>query len=591
MVKKFFISMLGTMAGLWLSLIIIIIGGIFVVGVLVSKSMAGPISDIKGDNIILLDLSGSIPERQSQTSVKDLLNYSDFSSDDLSKILATLELAREDKNIKGLYINCAGSTLGIASRSEIVEQLKLFKKSGKFIYAYADGYEQGDYYVACVADSIFINPVGSLNIRGLSSSTIFYKNLLDKLGIDIDIVRVGSFKSAVEPYMRMDMSEESKLQTSVFIDGIWKEIATTIAEQRNLKDANVVNNWADSLMFTWNPKKYVEQNAISSLNYKSEVENSLRKKMNLNKKAQLPFITPSEYLEKKTSAFGSQAKPHVAVLYAIGEISDSGKDGIVGTTMVEQIEELANDKNVCGLLLRVNSPGGSAFASEQIWKALEDFKTTGKPMYVSMGDYAASGGYYISCGADVIYADPATLTGSIGIFGIIPNAKRLLTDKIGLGYETVESNKNANFPSIFVSANKEQLSSLQKYVERGYETFTSRVAMGRNIPVDSVKIIGGGRVWDGKSALRLGLVDELGSMWRAIYDLTEKLNLSHTDIVCYPKIEISMLESLIRESTKNLEFSGSEAGPLEEINAYYGIIETIRNMSPIQARMETIMVR
>lgn len=589
MVKKFFISMLGTMAGLWLSLIILFFGGIFVVGVVVSKSLIGSSVEIKGDKILYLDLSGSITERQSQASVRDLLNYMDETSDDLSSILSALELAREDKNVKGVYIDCGGSSLGIASRSEIVEKLISLRKSGKFVYAYADNYEQGDYYVASVADSVFINPVGSLNVHGLSSSTIFYKNLFDKLGIDVNIVRVGSFKSAVEPYMRMDMSEESKLQTSIFINSIWNEVASTIAEQRNLKDVSIVNNWADSLIFTWNPEIYVEQTAVSALRYRSEVEKTLRMKMGIDKDDALPLITPAEYVESKTILSDNTSKPHLAVLYAVGEISDAGSDGIVGRTMVEQIEELANDKNVKGLLLRVNSPGGSAFASEQIWKALEDFKATGRPLYVSMGDYAASGGYYISCGADMIFADASTLTGSIGIFGIIPNAKRLLTDKIGLGYQTVESNQNANFPSAFESPTVEQLSALQSYVERGYETFTSRVAAGRNIPVDSVKAIGGGRVWDGKSALKLGLVDELGSMWQAIDALAGELDLRPTDIVCYPRLESSMLETLIKESKKNLNVSVS--CPIENIVEYAEFMEKIRHMSPIQARMETIILK
>lgn len=589
MVKKFFISMLGTMAGLWLSLLIFVVGGIFIIGALASKSLLGSSTNINGDKILYLDLSGSISERETQTSVSDLLNYVEDTSDDLSSILYALELSRDDKKIKGVYLNCNGASLGVASRSEIIAELQKIKATGKFVYAYADNFEQGDYYVASVADSIFLNPVGSLNIHGLSASTIFYKNLLDKLGIDVNIVRVGSFKSAVEPYMRMDMSEESKHQTSVFINSIWDDIASTIAEGRHIKDVNVVNNWADSLIFTWNPERYLSQNAVSALKYRHEVEAMLKNKLKIDEKKGLPLITPSEYLETKKSLAGNSSKPHVAVLYAVGEISDTGNDGIVGNSMVEQINQLAADEQVKGLLLRVNSPGGSAFASEQIWHALQNFKATGKPFYVSMGDYAASGGYYISCGADVIYADASTLTGSIGIFGVIPNAKRLLTDKIGLGYQTVESNKNANFPSLFESPSAEQLSAMQEYVERGYETFTSRVAAGRDLSVDSVKIIGGGRVWDGKSALNLGLVDKLGSMWDAISQLTSDLNLQSTDIVCYPKLEATMLQTLIKESKKNLEISDNGV-TMEQVKAYNDLVDRIRNMSPIQARMETLLL-
>ncbi len=591
MVKKFFITMLGTMAGFWLSLIILVIGGAFIIGALAAKTLIGSTSsDIKGDKILYLDLSGSIAERQQQMSVTDLLSMIDEPSSDLSTILSALVLSRDDKKIKGLYINCGGSSLGIASRSEIVAELKKFKQSGKFIYAYADNYEQGDYYVASLADSIFVNPVGSINIHGLSASTVFYKNLLNKLGIDVNVVRVGSFKSAVEPYIRMDMSAESRLQTSVFINNIWADITQSIAESRGLKSPAQVNLWADSLIFTWSPDRYVTDNAVSALKYREEVKNSLRKKMKIDDDAKIPFITPSEYIEGKTVLSDNSSKPHLAVLYAVGEISDSGSEGIIGEKMVDQINELAKDKNVKGLLLRVNSPGGSAFASEQIWNALENFKLTGKPFYVSMGDYAASGGYYISCGADEIYADASTLTGSIGIFGVIPNAKRLLTEKIGLGYQTVESNKNANFPSLFEAPSQEQLSAMQTYVNRGYDTFVSRVASGRSIPVDSVKAVGGGRIWDGKSALNLGLVDKLGSMWSAINDMTNDLGLSSTDIVCYPKIETTVFETLLKESKKNLE--ATETGlSKQEINAYRKFVEKIQNMSPVQSRMEPVILK
>lgn len=590
MVKKFFISMLGTMAGLWLSLIIFVIGSIFIIGTLAAKSLIGSSSEIKGDKILFIDLSGNISERETQTSVMDILSYVDEKSDDLSSILSSLVIARDDKKVKGVFIDCGGSSLGIASRSELIDGLKKFKASGKFVYAYADNYEQGDYYVASIADSIFVNPVGSINVNGISASTVFYKNLLEKLGIDVNVVRVGSFKSAVEPYLRMDMSEESKLQTSVFINNIWNDISTTISEARGLKDASVVNIWADSLIFTWNPERYVKEKAVSALKYRSEVEQSLRIRMDIDDDCDLPLMTPAEYIESKTILPDNSSKPHLAVLYAVGEISDNGTEGIIGRKMVDQINQLAKDDDVSGLLLRVNSPGGSAFASEQIWKALEDFKTTGKPFYVSMSDYAASGGYYISCGADVIYADASTLTGSIGIFGIIPNAHRLLTDKIGLGYQTVESNRNANFPSIFDAPSQEQLSAMQTYVNRGYDTFTSRVAAGRDLPVDSVKAIGGGRVWDGKSALELGLVDRLGGMWTAIDDLTEELGLASTDIVCYPKLEATMLETILKESKKNLALPDN-ALSVEEIKTFWDFSKKIQNIEPVQARMETMILK
>ncbi len=592
MLKKFFVAMLGSMAGFWLSVLLLIFGSIFITGVLIGKALIGSGKpDIKGEKILLVDLSGAIPEREGGSSMSDFMSYMSDPTDDLASILKAVRCAADDKKIKGVFIDCKGSSLGVASRSEILEALKYFKESGKFVYAYADNYDQGDYYVASIADSVFLNPVGIVNVHGLCSTTIFYKDVLDKLGIDVNVVRVGSFKSAVEPYMRMSMSEESRLQTSVYVNSIWGDISKEISNNRHLDGEHVVDSWADSIIaFTYAPDQFVAHRVVSSLKYRSQVDDILRKKMGVDSDEDIPFVSVADYSLSKAVDVVSANDVHIAVLYAVGEIVESGDEGIVGDKMVPEIQRLAKDDKVKGMILRVNSGGGSAFASEQIWKALEDFKTTGKPFYVSMGDYAASGGYYISCGADKIYSDASTLTGSIGIFGIIPNAQKLVKDKLGFGIENVSTSKNANFPSLMETPTPQQLASMQEYVNRGYETFTSRVAVGRDMSVDSVKIIGGGRVWDGASALQLGLVDKIGGLYDCIIDMAEALDLNESDVISYPNIELNMLEKILKESKGKFNVD-LDAIDLEQAKKYLDGLSKVRNMSPLQARMEQVVLQ
>lgn len=576
--------MLGTMAGLWLS--IIIFGFVLMVGLVASiaKAIGNNEVETPSEGILYLNLQGSIPERPAQFDIYDIINGADFSADCLSDIVSAIRLAGKDKKIKAIYINCNGASMGIASRYEVVEALKEFKKSGKKIYAYADNYEQGDYYMASLADDVYLNPVGSLNVHGIGVQTVFFTGLLEKLGVEVQVVKVGSFKSAVEPFIRTSMSEPSKLQTSIFVNQIWNNMASEIAYARDVNKADV-DMWADSLSFTWAPEVYVDRRMVSELKYRSDVEDALRERLDIGKGKKLPLISPSAYMMKNGKSDAS--KKHIAVLYAVGDIVDSGKEGIVDDLLVPEIAKLAANDKVAGLVLRVNSGGGSAFASEQIWQALEKFKETGKPFYVSMGDYAASGGYYISCGADRIFADPTTLTGSIGIFGMIPNAHKLLTDKIGLAFETVASSPNSNFPNFTEPMSPRQHAAMQSYVERGYETFTSRVAEGRHIPQDSVKAIGGGRVWDGVSALKIGLVDELGTLNDAVSALAENLNLDADKYVCYPLEEDDWKKMVLGSLSGIEEYSEESFGEIARMKRF---AEHLMHMHPVQARMEYVIV-
>ena len=588
MIKKFFLTMLGTIAGIWVSIIVFVLGSIIAIGILVGKN-ADTSAIAGGDSILRIDLSGQIVDRVQPGSFMDvLMSASEGNTQGLDDLVAAIMKARDDKKIKGIFLDCSGSSSGIATRAELLEALRYFKEdSSKWIYSYADSYAQGDYLLASVSDKIYLNPIGEVDIHGLQSMVMFYKGLMDKLGVEMQVVKVGTFKSAVEPFLRTDMSEANREQTRIYVDQIWDDIAGNIAANLSLTPADV-NLWADSLASTWAPEIYVDRKMVSELKYRSQVEEILRKQMKLDKDDKLPYVSPSEYLASKIDPFESKGK-HIAVLYAVGDIVVSGEGGIVSETLVPQIEKLAADDDVKGLVLRVNSGGGSAFASEQIWKALEDFKAKDKPFYVSMGDYAASGGYYISCGADSIFADATTLTGSIGIFGMIPSAEKLLNDKLGLTTDIVASNPNAVVAAPYRPYSPTQIAAMQKYVERGYATFTGRVAEGRKMEIDSVLKIAEGRVWDGQSALRIGLVDKIGSLQYAIDAMARRLDMKPSETVRYPALEEDFWATVLKESqSMSVEINGI---PAEDIATALRAARALRDADPIQARMEPTVLR
>ena len=588
MIKKFFLTMLGTIAGIWVSIIVFVLGSIIAIGILVGKN-ADTSAIAGGDSILRIDLSGQIVDRVQPGSFMDvLMSASEGNTQGLDDLVAAIMKARDDKKIKGIFLDCSGSSSGIATRAELLEALRYFKEdSSKWIYSYADSYAQGDYLLASVSDKIYLNPIGEVDIHGLQSMVMFYKGLMDKLGVEMQVVKVGTFKSAVEPFLRTDMSEANREQTRIYVDQIWGDIASNIAANLSLTPADV-NLWADSLASTWAPEIYVDRKMVSELKYRSQVEKILRKQMKLDKDDKLPYVSPSESLASKIDPFESKGK-HIAVLYAVGDIVVSGEGGIVSETLVPQIEKLAADDDVKGLVLRVNSGGGSAFASEQIWKALEDFKAKDKPFYVSMGDYAASGGYYISCGADSIFADATTLTGSIGIFGMIPSAEKLLNDKLGLTTDIVASNPNAVVAAPYRPYSPTQIAAMQKYVERGYATFTGRVAEGRKMEIDSVLKIAEGRVWDGQSALRIGLVDKIGSLQYAIDAMARRLDMKPSETVSYPALEEDFWATVLKESqSMSVEINGI---PAEDIATALRAARALRDADPIQARMEPTVLR
>lgn len=589
MLKRFFISLLGTIAGIWIS-----IGLFFFIGILIAV-IAGSATDsdyidIDKHSILHIKLEGEINERPAEISLVDEVYGNTMPQLALNNITAAIRAAADDSRIDGIYIDCRGTLAGITTRLDILQALQFFKKhSDKWIVAYADSYTQGDYLIASIADELYVNPVGNIDIHGLASTTYFYKKLLDKAGIDVQVIKVGTYKSAVEPFILSEISQANREQQELFIGQIWKTIAGEIAQNRSTA-IEAVDQWADSLIFAENPETYTRCNLATALAYRHEVTESLKEKTNRGSD-DLRLVTPAQYCSSTQLPHTSDTGNDIAVLYAVGDIVDIGDEGIVGPKVVRQIEELIKDKNNKGLVLRVNSGGGSAFASEQIWEALTRYKQTDRPLFVSMGDYAASGGYYISCCADRIYAQPTTLTGSIGIFGLIPCVEGLMTDHLGITQSTVATNSNADFISLTTPMNETQRKKMQQEINRGYETFVSRCATGRDITVDSIKTIAEGRVWDGKTALSIGLVDKLGNLDDAITAMADSLGFGDKYTVTeYPKLKLSFwdrLEELQNGTVKN-RLLRQELG---ENYRMYRKIEQIKQMARIQARMDEIEVQ
>ena len=589
--KRFFISFLGSLTAIWVSVILLGIG-IFVTMMMMIASMASGTGavQVKPNSVFCLDLGISVCEYPQSMSLMDHLYSRDFTENVvLGDIVEAIDRASKDEDIKGMYIKCGdGISAGMTQIAVISDAVKRFRKAGKWVYAYGDDIAQSDYVIACEADSIFMNPQGSVNIHGLGSSTMYYKGLMDKLDVTMQIAKVGTYKSAVEPYMVTEPSEASKEQQTLFLGNMWKVIKDRIITARNV-DSTAIDNWANSFSIMNDKAWFLSEKIVDAEIYRHQMEDKLKAKVKCKKEDDINFVSPSDYLASGRNV-PEKGKARIAVYYAEGEINDSGESGIVGDKVCKDILKLAEEKEIDALVLRVNSPGGSAFASEQIWEALEQFKTlTGKPFYVSMSDYAASGGYYISCGADRIYADPLTLTGSIGIFGMLPNASGLLKNKLGVNVVSVATNPEGVMPSMFQGLTPYQMEAFQKNVERGYELFVSRVAKGRGMTVDAVKAVAEGRVWDGKEALGKGLVDKIGNLDAVLTDLAAELKVKDYEVKKYPEVEQDFWSQMLKiGSNVKMHIIEDELG--DNFELWY-MLQRLQNMAPIQARMDYITVK
>lgn len=583
--KKFLYSFLGTMAGIWVSVILLGVLFFMTIGALVMSSKDGSPFSMKDDSVLHIVLSGEVTDRETPISLRSqLLNDTDPMLS-LSQLVDAINAAKEDKNIDGIFLDCRGASMGAAQAQTLVTALNGFKESGKWIYSYADTYSQAEYFVASSADSVFVNPVGMIDIHGLQATTMYYKELLDKIGVNMQVVKVGTYKSAVEPFLLNDMSDANREQQTVFLGSIWEVMKKSIADRRKVSPDSV-NSWANNFAFAKQSDFYLKNKIVDGVKYRHEVEEMLADETGVADEPRLVSVSDYMTVAKSPLRKLSGKGKNIAVLYALGDITESGTEGITSEQMVPVILKLAKDKNVDGLILRVNSGGGSAYASEQIWEALEQYKKiSGNPFYVSMSDMAASGGYYISCGADKIYAEPMTLTGSIGIFGMIPDFKPLMKDKLGVSTFTISTN-TGSMPSVFQPMTEQQRAAMQGYVNQGYELFVKRCANGRKKSVDQIKAIAEGRVWDGTTALKIGLVDKLGGLQMAIDDMAKALGTDNYRITDYPDVNTKWWEMLL-EMDSEMQGIADDSG----LRAAYMMSKAyrqLRDMSPLQCRTNYI---
>ena len=492
---------------------------------------------LQDKSVYRLQLKGTLVEQaQEQNPFASLMgsvpygNYAQQETVGLDDILSNIRLAKNDDKILGIWLDGAELSVQPANAKVIRDALLDFKQSGKWVLASAKDYSQINYYIASVADRICLDPTGAVNWNGLAAQRMYYTRLLEKVGVEMQILKVGTFKSAVEPYFRTSMSDADRKQTEEYMGGIWDEFKSAVGASRHLSVAEL-EALADRYMGLQEAEEQVKAGLVDTIVYTQDMDSLLR--VYTGTKDYNTITTSKLALVKRPD---SKAKDKVAVVYLEGEITDETGDGIVGKDVVKMFKKIRKDKDVKALVLRVNSPGGSANASEDIWHAIQNIKADSIPVVVSMGDFAASGGYYISCGADYIYAEPTTLTGSIGIFGTVPNVSKL-RDKVGLDIDGVATNKHSDLEGnmIYKGMNAEERQLMQTMVERGYDLFTSRCAEGRHVEQDYIKSIGEGRVWLGNKGVEIGIVDKLGNIDDAIAKAVELAGLENYRLTYYPE--------------------------------------------------------
>lgn len=587
MMKRFWIIVCGSFVGVWLASIILsvisIIFSLFFIGSITTISSS--VKSVDKNSVLLIDLGITVSERDGSTDPLNPLSVNKPSSTGLTTIIKGIQAAADNYNVTAICLECNGISAGCASLKEIRDALTDFKASGKRIYAYGDNISQSDYYLASVADSIFLDPTGAVDIHGLASSSPFFKGLLDKLGIEMQVIRVGTFKSAVEPYILSQMSQANRLQREHYMANMWSDISQSIAEGRDLTKERI-HALADSLTFTKEGEWMISSGLVDDLCYRHQMTDRLRRITKVDSTDDPRTVGLADVIAAAPKK--SSHDDRIAIIFAEGEIDGSDDNDIHSEKLCEQIVKLARDKDVKGLVLRVNSPGGSAQGSEIIWSALEEFKREGKPFAVSMGDYAASGGYYISCGADRIFAEPTTITGSIGIFAMVPCFENFSKDKLGINWDIVATNESSA-----VTTTKRlsdfQKAQLQKRINSGYELFTSRCAIGRDIDIDSIKVIAEGRVWDGTSALELGLIDQYGNLESAIEWVALQAELTNYSIDSYPVPEDKLLRYISRYTDTKIEQKLKEnTGDLYQ---YHDFIRRLMNRDQILCIMEPVEIQ
>ena len=545
--KDFLKYTLATVTGLVLTGVVFFIFGIVaLLGMTFSEPTA---TQVTPHSVMMLQLKGSLTERSQEDPLAFLLGDT-YQGYGLNDVLAAIRKAKEHPDIEGIYIQAGYLNAGFASLEEIRNALLDFKESGKSIVTYADTYTQGLYYLSSVADKVLLNPKGMIEWKGLAASPVFYKELLEKVGVEMQVFKVGTYKSAVEPYIATEMSDANREQVSMYIHSIWQHMVKQVAEARQ-QTPQRLNEAADEMLMFQPAEKCLTYGLADALVYKDEVEDLLKQQCGLSEDDEVNYLSLEAMKHLQNAQPKDKSGQIVAVYYASGQIVDYAVESpltagnepmIVANKVIADLKKLQKNDDVKAVVLRINSPGGSAYASEQIWHAVSQLKRE-KPVIVSMGDYAASGGYYMACNADTIVAQPTTLTGSIGIYGMFPNTQKL-TEKLGVHFDGVKTNRYADFGSFGRGLNEGEKGLMQRYVNEGYDLFLTRCANGRLMTKEAVDKVAQGRVWTGADALERGLVDVLGGLDTAIGIAARKAQVKSYTLQAFPK-QSGFLEALL----------------------------------------------
>ena len=589
--KDFFKMTCATIVGIFLFFLIAgIIGMMCIVGMIASGSS---VKTIDSNSVMVLNLNGALEERANTNLGLNFLAGNGVNSIGLDEVLQAIEKAKDNDDIKGIYIEAGMfSADSYASLQAVRRALLDFKKSKKWIIAYGDAYTQSTYYLASVADKVYMNPEGEVEWRGIASEPMFLKDAMAKFGVKMQVTKVGAYKSATEIFTADKMSDANREQVTVYVNGLWDNVVKGVSESRKIS-VDSLNAYADQMIMLSKGEDLIKKKMIDGLLYTDQVKVEVKKKLGLKDDETISQVTLGEMANVKGKGDDGE---EIAVYYAVGDLVDGDSQGLTSSGPVidaqvvcKDLERLANDDNVKAVVLRVNSGGGSAYASEQIWHQLENLKAK-KPFVVSMGGMAASGGYYISCGSQWIVAEPTTLTGSIGIFGMFPDVSGLLKDKLGVNFDEVKTNKFSNFGTRSRPFTEEEMTYLGHYIDRGYQLFRKRVADGRKQSVDAIEQVAQGRVWLGQDALKNKLVDELGGLEVAVAKAAQLAKLKEYHTASYPA-QPDMFEQLLSNAT------GSNGNYLDEaMRSYLGdlyepvrLMVDINNQDAIQARVPFVL--
>lgn len=584
--KDFIKNVLATMVGMFGFFIVMgVIGMMSIIGMIASGNAA---QNVEKNSVFVLNLSGTISEQGSENPLSMFTGDNSLNSG-LNDILSSIKKAKANDDIKGIYIEAGALATNYATLQEIRNALADFRKSGKWIVAYGDFYTQGAYYVASVADKVYINPKGIVDWHGIGAQTMFYKDFMAKFGVKWEVVKVGTFKSATETFTEEKMSDANRLQTKTFIDGTWRNVCDAVSKSRSIS-VDSLNSYADSYLALQATETLVKAKMVDGMMYGDQVKDAVKKMMKLDKGDDIAQLTLNDMLNVKD---GKVEGSEIAVYYAEGDIVQDPKAAtmfgnnnyIASRKVCKDLEDLMNDDDVKAVVVRINSGGGDAYASEQMWHQMSELRKV-KPVVVSMGDYAASGAYYMSAPASWIVAQPNTLTGSIGIFAVIPDLSGLVTTKLGVRFDEVKTNRNSTFGNLMARPfNAEEKAMLQASVNRGYSLFRQRVAEGRRLPVESVEKIAQGRVWLATDALNIKLVDQLGGIDDAVKKAAQLAKLKEYYTSDYPAAASWMDAMLNSMSSSGTYLDEQLRQTLGDFYQPFTMLRSIDKREAIQARI------